>query len=202
MSTGTGGTLAGVSMFLKEKNSRIRTVLADPPVDERVRRCPMRTRFCCLGQRLVQLHTHRQTRTYRRFVDHRRSARRCVRGPFNLVCVDVLGIGQGRVTANLQDAPIDESIFIADQDSVNMVSTCCRQLMSHAHVTVVSLKVFRLLFEEGFFVGASSGLNVAAAVQLSRSMPKGSSIVTCLCDNGQVRRWSKAHVQRLRTETQ
>ena len=48
------------------------------------------------------------------------------------------------------------------------------------------VQVFRLLQEEGFFVGASSGLNVAAAVQLSESMPKGSTIVTMICDNGQV----------------
>jgi len=45
--------------------------------------------------------------------------------------------------------------------------------------------VFKLLYDEGFFVGASSGLNVAAAVELSKSMPKGSTIVTCICDNGQ-----------------
>jgi cysteine synthase A len=76
------------------------------------------------------------------------------------------GIGQGRVTNNLQDTPLDNAIFVSDEKSVEMT--------------------FRLLHEEGFCVGASSGLNVAAAVQISKEMPSGSVIVTCLCDSGQV----------------
>ena len=47
--------------------------------------------------------------------------------------------------------------------------------------------MFRLLHEEGFFVGASSGLNVVAAVQAAKLMGPGHTIVTCLCDTGQVR---------------
>ncbi|CAM4796225.1 unnamed protein product [Rotaria magnacalcarata] len=129
MSTGTGGTLAGISMYLKEKNNKIRTVLADPP-----------------GSVLYNyIKSGKLERTDGSSITE--------------------GIGQGRITDNLKDAPIDESLFIKDQDTVNMV--------------------FKLLCDEGFFVGASSGLNVAAAVDLSKSMPKGSTIVTCLCDNGQ-----------------
>ncbi|KAF6017247.1 hypothetical protein EB796_024456 [Bugula neritina] len=55
------------------------------------------------------------------------------------------GIGQGRVTANLKDAPIDDAHVVMDTDAVRMT--------------------FRLLHEEGFFVGASTGLNVAGAVK-------------------------------------
>lgn len=49
----------------------------------------------------------------------------------------------------------------------------------------VHIQVFRLLGEEGFFVGASSGLNVAAAVKVAKKLGPGHTIVTCLCDTGQ-----------------
>ena len=75
------------------------------------------------------------------------------------------GIGQGRVTENLKGTPIDDAFLIKDTDAVEMV--------------------FRLLHEEGFFVGASSGLNVVAAVQAAKLMGPGHTIVTCLCDTGQ-----------------
>ncbi|KAL3872962.1 hypothetical protein ACJMK2_036130 [Sinanodonta woodiana] len=75
------------------------------------------------------------------------------------------GIGQGRVTENMKGAPIDDAFLIKDKDAVEMT--------------------FRLLHEEGLFVGASSGLNVFAAYQLARSMGPGHTIVTCLCDTGQ-----------------
>nr|XP_002130299.1 cysteine synthase 1 [Ciona intestinalis] len=75
------------------------------------------------------------------------------------------GIGQGRVTANMQGAPIDEAICVLDTEAVDMT--------------------FRLLHEEGFYVGASSGLNVAAAVKVARGMGPGHIVVTCLCDTGQ-----------------
>ena len=48
------------------------------------------------------------------------------------------------------------------------------------------LQTFRLLAEEGLFVGASSGLNVSAAYQLAKQMGPGHTVVTCLCDTGQV----------------
>lgn len=74
------------------------------------------------------------------------------------------GIGQGRVTKNLEGAPIDDALLVRDTDAVKMT--------------------FRVLHEEGFFVGASSGLNVAAAVQVAHQMGPGHTIVTCLCDTG------------------
>ena len=49
----------------------------------------------------------------------------------------------------------------------------------------VFLQTFRLLHEEGFFVGASTGLNVSAAVQVAKKLGPGHTIVTCLCDTGQ-----------------
>ncbi|XP_003389083.2 PREDICTED: cysteine synthase 1-like [Amphimedon queenslandica] len=75
------------------------------------------------------------------------------------------GIGQGRLTDNLKGAPIDWSILVKDTELVKMT--------------------FRLLHEEGFFVGASSGLNVTAAVEVAKTLGSGHTVVTCLCDSGQ-----------------
>jgi cysteine synthase A len=74
------------------------------------------------------------------------------------------GIGSSRVTANLQDTPIDDAVRIDDQTCVDLV--------------------YRLLREEGLFVGGSSGINVGAAVALAREMGPGHTIVTLLCDRG------------------
>ncbi len=74
------------------------------------------------------------------------------------------GIGNSRVTANLQGTPIDDAIRIDDRSCVQMVH--------------------RLLREEGLYVGGSSGINVAAAVELARQMGPGHTIVTLLCDRG------------------
>jgi cysteine synthase A len=74
------------------------------------------------------------------------------------------GIGQGRVTANIADAAIDEAYRIPDADAV--------------------ATVFDLLEHEGLCLGASSGVNVAGAVELGRRMGPGHTIVTVLCDYG------------------
>ncbi|MFW6167504.1 MAG: cysteine synthase A, partial [Ralstonia sp.] len=74
------------------------------------------------------------------------------------------GIGSTRVTSNLEGTPIDDAIRIDDQTCVTMV--------------------YRLLREEGLFVGGSTGINVGAAVQLAREMGPGHTIVTLLCDRG------------------
>lgn len=74
------------------------------------------------------------------------------------------GIGSSRVTANLEGTPIDDAVRIDDQTCVTMV--------------------YRLLREEGLFVGGSTGINVAAAVQVAREMGPGHTIVTLLCDRG------------------
>ena len=74
------------------------------------------------------------------------------------------GIGIGRLTANLKDAPIDEAVHIEDSETVGYV--------------------YRLLREEGLFLGVTSGINVAAAVRVARDLGPGHTVVTVLCDGG------------------
>ncbi len=74
------------------------------------------------------------------------------------------GIGIGRVTANLKDAPIDSAVHVEDPETVRYV--------------------YRLLYEEGLFLGSTSGINVAAAVRVARELGPGHTIVTVLCDGG------------------
>ncbi len=74
------------------------------------------------------------------------------------------GIGQGRITANLEGAPIDTQFRISDEEGLYWVS--------------------RLLAEEGLCLGLSSGINVAGAVALARRLGPGSRVATILCDTG------------------
>lgn len=74
------------------------------------------------------------------------------------------GIGQGRITANLDGAPIDDQFRISDEEGLNWVR--------------------RLLAEEGLCLGLSSGINVAGAVMLAKKLGPGSRIATILCDTG------------------
>jgi cysteine synthase A len=74
------------------------------------------------------------------------------------------GIGQGRITANLEGAVVDHAYQIPDAESVETT--------------------FRLLAEEGLCLGASSGVNVAGAMRLARELGPGHTIVTILCDHG------------------
>jgi cysteine synthase A len=74
------------------------------------------------------------------------------------------GIGIGRVTANLEGSPIDDAVRVEDADVVAMT--------------------YRLLREEGLFLGGTSGVNVAAAEQVARKLGPGHVVVTVLCDVG------------------
>jgi cysteine synthase A len=74
------------------------------------------------------------------------------------------GIGIGRVTENFKGAPVDSAVLVEDVATVTMV--------------------YRLLREEGLFLGSTSGINVAAAVRVAREMGPGHTIVTILCDGG------------------
>ena len=74
------------------------------------------------------------------------------------------GIGQGRITANLDGAVVDRSYRIPDAEAVEIV--------------------FRLMMDEGLCLGASSGVNVAGAVRLAKDLGPGHTIVTILCDYG------------------
>jgi cysteine synthase A len=83
------------------------------------------------------------------------------------------------VTDNLNGSPIDDAMLINDHDAVNIT--------------------FRLLYEEGFFVGATSGLNVAAALKVAKIIGPNKTIVTCLCDTGTKylkRLYSKAELEK------
>jgi cysteine synthase A len=127
-SSGTGGTIAGTSMFLKSKKPNIVTVLADPT----------------------------GTATWH-YVKH---------GEARVVGGSSIseGIGSTRITANFDGAPIDDAEMIPDQECVDTV--------------------YRLLHEEGLFLGGSSGINVAAAIRVANSLGPGHVIVTLLCDSG------------------
>ncbi|HEY6452425.1 MAG TPA: cysteine synthase A [Steroidobacteraceae bacterium] len=127
-SSGTGGTLAGVSEYLKSRRAGVRTVLADPP-----------------GSSLYEYIRHGVVKAT---------------GKGSIT----EGIGIGRVTANMQDAPIDDALHIEDEETVQYV--------------------YRLLREEGLFVSSTSGINVAGAVRVAREMGPGHTIVTVLCDSG------------------
>ena len=72
------------------------------------------------------------------------------------------GIGQGRVTANLEEVQIDDAWRVSDEEALNTV--------------------YALALEEGLSLGGSSGINVAGAVKLARQMGPGHTIVTVLCD--------------------
>ncbi|KHK90613.1 cysteine synthase A [Novosphingobium malaysiense] len=74
------------------------------------------------------------------------------------------GIGQGRITANLEGAPIDTQFRISDEDGLEWVR--------------------RLLSEEGLCLGLSSGINVAGAIALGKQLGPGSRVATMLCDTG------------------
>jgi len=125
---GTGGTLGGTSIYLKSKNPKIVTMLADPT----------------------------GTATWH-YVKH---------GEVKVVGGGSIaeGIGSTRITANFDGAPIDDAEMIPDQECVDMV--------------------YRLLREDGLFLGGSSGVNVAAAVRLAKILGPGHVIVTLLCDSG------------------
>ena len=126
--SGTGGTIAGVSRFLKSKRAQVRIVLADPP-----------------GSSLYE------------FV---RNGVLKATGSGSIT----EGIGIGRVTANFAAAQIDAAVHIEDAESVSFV--------------------YRLLHDEGLFLGSTSGINVAAAVRVARELGPGHRIVTVLCDGG------------------
>ncbi|HEY9510791.1 MAG TPA: cysteine synthase A [Verrucomicrobiae bacterium] len=133
-SVGTGGTLAGTTLFLKERNPRITTVCPDP-----------------YGAAMWSWFKHGNLETK----DGDSVAE---------------GIGQTRVTKNLENVPIDETYRIQDQTALTIIH--------------------RLLKEEGIFVGLSSGINIAGAVKLARERGPGQIITTILADSG-VRYMSK-----------
>ena len=127
-SVGTGGTLAGVGMFLKQRNPKIRIGIADP-----------------MGASLYNWYKYVELKAERGSITE--------------------GIGQSRITQNLEDAPVDDAYQIPDAEAVQVV--------------------FDLLREEGLFLGGSTGINVAGAIRLARDLGPRHTIVTVLADSGQ-----------------
>ncbi len=124
---GTGGTLAGVSIALRERNPGIAIALADPP-----------------GAALFSYYTSGELSSEGTSITE--------------------GIGQGRITSNLEGFTPDFSFRIPDDESIPTV--------------------FDLLEHEGLCLGPSSGVNLAGAVRLAAQLGPGRTIVTMLCDYG------------------
>ncbi|GAA3856556.1 cysteine synthase A [[Pseudomonas] carboxydohydrogena] len=126
-SVGSGGTLAGVGIGLKAKNSKIQIGIADP-----------------MGASLYSYYTTGVLKAEGSSITE--------------------GIGQSRITANLEGAPVDRAYQIPDEEAVPVV--------------------FDLLEHEGLCLGGSSGINVAGAIRMAKEMGPGHTIVTVLCDYG------------------
>ena len=126
-SVGTGGTIAGTGMSLKERNKDIIIALADP-----------------LGAPLHSFYTTGEFSSWGDSITE--------------------GIGQGRITANLKDAPVDLSFQIPDEEALPIC--------------------FALLKDEGLCLGGSSAINVAGAIRLAKEIGPDKTIVTILCDSG------------------
>ena len=125
---GTGGTLAGVSTALKERNSNIVTAAADPG-----------------GAAMYEWFKSGELKSEGTSITE--------------------GIGQGRVTKNVEGAPIDDAFRVTDEEALPII--------------------FDLLKNEGLCMGGSTGINVGGAIQLAKQMGPGHTIVTVLCDYGQ-----------------
>ena len=126
--SGSGGTLGGMSLYLKEQNPDIQIGIADP-----------------LGSALYNYYAHGELKSEGGSISE--------------------GIGQGRITANLEDIVVDRAYQIADEDALPIIY----DLMQH----------------EGLYLGGSSAINIAGAAAMARDMGPGHMIVTILCDSGQ-----------------
>src|SRR5208282_28104 len=127
---GTGGTLAGVAIALKElalksRSNAVRIALADP-----------------MGSALYSYYTTGTLKSEGSSITE--------------------GIGQGRITKNLEGAPIDVAYQIPDAEALSII--------------------FELLEHEGLCLGGSSGINIAGAVRLAKDIGPGHTIVTILAD--------------------
>jgi cysteine synthase A len=124
---GSGGTLAGVALGLREKNPDVQIGLADP-----------------FGAALYNYYTAGELKAEGTSITE--------------------GIGQGRITANLEGIKVDHAYQIPDDEALRIV--------------------FDLVQHEGLCMGGSTGINVAGAIRLARELGPGKTIVTVLCDHG------------------
>jgi cysteine synthase len=126
-SVGTGGTLAGVGIALKERSGKVKIYCADP-----------------MGASLYNYYAHGELKAEGNSITE--------------------GIGQSRITKNLEGAPIDGAFQISDEEALPIL--------------------FDLVTEEGLVLGGSSGINVAGAIRAARELGPGHTIVTILADYG------------------
>jgi cysteine synthase len=124
---GSGGTLAGVSLALKDRNKNIKIALADP-----------------MGAALYSYYKTGELKSEGSSITE--------------------GIGQGRITKNLEGIIVDDAFQIPDSEAIPIA--------------------FDLLEHEGLCMGGSTGVNVAGAIRLAKEMGPGHTIVTILCDFG------------------
>jgi cysteine synthase A len=124
---GTGGTLAGVGTFLKQRNRSIVIAVADP-----------------MGAAIYSFVKTGKLESTGSSISE--------------------GIGQGRITSNLENAPIDDAFQIPDTEMMSIV--------------------YDLLQHEGLLMGGSTGINVAGAIRLAKALGPGKTIVTVLADSG------------------
>jgi cysteine synthase len=124
---GSGGTLGGVSLALKEKNRKIQIGIADPG-----------------GAALYEYYKNGELKAEGTSITE--------------------GIGQGRITANLEGIEVDKAYRISDDEALTIL--------------------FDLVEHEGLCLGGSAGVNVAGAIRLARDLGPGHTIVTILCDYG------------------
>jgi len=124
---GSGGTLAGIAMALRERNPKVQIALADPK-----------------GAALYHYYKHGELKAEGSSITE--------------------GIGQGRVTANLEGFTPDDAYEIPDEEALPLI--------------------FDLLQYEGLCLGGSTGINLAGAIRLAKRMGPGHTIVTVLCDGG------------------
>jgi len=126
-SVGSGGTIAGISRYLKEQKPDITIGLSDP-----------------LGSALYNYYENGELKSEGNSISE--------------------GIGQGRITANLDYAKIDKAFQVSDQEALPII--------------------FDLHSKEGLLLGGSSAINVAGAIHLAKHLGPGKTIVTILCDSG------------------
>jgi cysteine synthase A len=124
---GTGGTLAGVGLYLKKQNNKVRIAVADP-----------------MGAAMYHWFKNRELKSEGSSITE--------------------GIGLGRVTKNIEGAPVDEAYQIPDSEALPII--------------------FQLAKDEGLILGGSSGINVAGAIRLARDLGPGHTVVTILADSG------------------
>ena len=126
-SVGTGGTLCGTAMALKERNKNVKVYLADP-----------------MGSAIYGYYANGELKAEGTSITE--------------------GIGQGRITKNLEGVPLDGQFQITDEEMLPLL--------------------FNLVREEGLVLGGSTGINLLGAIRAAQELGPGHTIVTVLCDGG------------------